>query len=259
MSNNIHVLWPDIGVAHQRIIREKKEKEIGSQINLFNDITPENTDIKRAIVRPVSKETAEKIILEYEYLGKMANTYYHFGIYFGNWCAGVTCFGSFNAPMGYGNFVGDKYKDKGIQLSRGACVYWAHEHSASKLISGSLRILNNLGYKYVVAFSDPEAGEIGTVYQATNWHYLGFGKTYGKCHLYNKNSNKKIMDYRDFPRGGNSLEIEFTENIFYNDDLELRPVKPKGRYVYLLGTKKEKKEMMCVLKKHIQPYPKREK
>ena len=29
------------------------------------------------------------------------------------------------------------------------------------------------GYRFVIAYSDPEAGEIGTVYQATNWIFYG--------------------------------------------------------------------------------------
>src|SRR5690606_7787460 len=73
--------------------------------------------------------------------------------------------------------VGEKYAPLGVQLTRGACAWWAHPHSGSKLISFGLREMASKGYKYAVAFSDPEAGEIGTLYQATNWFYLGFSTT----------------------------------------------------------------------------------
>ena len=51
-------------------------------------------DLKRAVVRPVSRKTAEQIILKYEWLGTMAQTSQHFGVFFGPFCAGVCCVGT---------------------------------------------------------------------------------------------------------------------------------------------------------------------
>jgi hypothetical protein len=67
-----------------------------------------------------------------------------------------------------------EYADRLLQLQRGACVHWAHHHAASRLIAYSLAEEEKRGTRIVVAFSDPAAGEIGTVYQATNWLYCGF-------------------------------------------------------------------------------------
>ena len=54
-------------------------------------------------------------------------------------------------------------------LCRGACVHWAHPNSASFLISRACRLMSQKGFHIFVAYSDAEAGEIGTVYQASNW------------------------------------------------------------------------------------------
>lgn len=41
-----------------------------------------NLDVKRAVVRPVSRHLAEQTIYKYEWLGTMAATSLHYGIFF---------------------------------------------------------------------------------------------------------------------------------------------------------------------------------
>jgi hypothetical protein len=247
--------------AHQRIIREQKQRSDNG--GLFG--YPQSPDIKKAELREVDFQTAKKIIEEYEWLGTMGTTQFHYGIYFDGVCAGVVGFGYFQSMFnkdhlgrggGYGSYVGDKYWDKGIQLTRGACVWWAHEHSGSKLIAYGLREMAKKGYKFVIAFSDPEAGEIGTLYQATNWHFIGNSGTVhydihyedGRLYMNNRDFNKK------FGKGGFKNKSEFISD---KKGLVLKTILPKGRYVKLIGNKKENEEMMKHLKDKIQPYPKR--
>lgn len=74
--------------AWQRLIREKKEKE--ESIDLFGEYWKNlNIDIKSAIVKEINYTSAKKIIVEYEWLGTMGTTQYHFGIFFDGYCAGV--------------------------------------------------------------------------------------------------------------------------------------------------------------------------
>jgi hypothetical protein len=61
-----------------------------------------------------------------------------------------------------------------VALERGACAFWAHEHTASWFINRACAMAaRDHGWKLFVAYSDTEAGEIGTVYQACGWHYIG--------------------------------------------------------------------------------------
>ena len=253
-----------IGKAHQRIIREKKSKEISNDLfgNYWDNI---NTDIDNGIIKQIDYQTAKKIILEYEWLGTMGTTQYHYGIFFDGNCAGVVCYGYFqamNVNSGghpYAPYVGEKYAKQGIQLSRGACVHWSHKHTGSKLIGTTLRLMNQKGYKYVIAFSDPEAGEIGTLYQATNWYYLGSGTT-KHYNIYFKHNNQIYLDSRDIWKkhkiaGKRKLEEWLKDE--NRSGLYAKVTNPKSRYIYLLGNKKEKKEMIKTLKDKIKPYPKR--
>ena len=243
----------NVGKAHQRIIREKKEQELKGSHSV------PQVDIKKAVCKEIDASEAKKIILEYEWLGKMGSTFMHYGLFFEDVLTCVICLGQFQAPEGYKYYVGEKYALSGIQLSRGACAYWAHPHSGSKLIGYGLREMKKRGYKYVIAFSDEDAGEIGTIYQATNWLYLG-KRTENICdyRIVHKGTKKTFCDTRDMLQRlgfrGVKKGIKFIEE---NPHLEMVFIKPKARYIKLLGNKKENEEMMEILKDKIKPYPKR--
>jgi hypothetical protein len=64
------------------------------------------------------------------------------------------------------------FTGKIICLSRGACAHWAHPHSVSRLVRGSMRLLPDK-YKAVTATVDPALGEIGVIYQACGFVYVG--------------------------------------------------------------------------------------
>lgn len=83
-------------------------------------------------------------------------------------------------------------------IHRGACASWTPKNLASRLIMFSCRwMLNNTSKRIFTAYSDPEAGEIGTVYQACNFDYLG--AFYGAEYSY-KLSNGQLVSSRYFTR-----------------------------------------------------------
>tara|TARA_R110000824_G_scaffold126285_2_gene285793 strand:+ start:2042 stop:2809 length:768 start_codon:yes stop_codon:yes gene_type:complete len=248
----------NVGKAHQRIIREEKSQtDFGG---LFG--YPTSTDIKKAELKAVNYETAKKIIKEYEWLGTMGTTQLHYGIFYDGVLGGVVCFGYFQAmntshdghPYAY--YVTKEFANKGIQLTRGACAWWVHEHSGSKLIGYGLREMQSKGYKYAIAFSDSEAGEIGTLYQATNWHYIGITER-PHYDLYFADGRLYMNDrdfYKKYKFGSKQKLLEFIAD---KPQLRLKKRLSKGRYIKLLGTKKENKIMLEQLEDKILPYPKR--
>ena len=131
--------------------------------------------VKAAIVRPVSRTFATAIIHRYEWLGTMAHSDVHFGIFFGQFCAGVTCV----CTNGGGTAGAHAHKQFGIErrelatLVRGACVHWAPPNSNSKLVTWTCKLLAGRGQRLIWAFSDTDAGEIGTIYQACGWTCVG--------------------------------------------------------------------------------------
>lgn len=241
--------------AYQRIVRDENSK---------NSEAPTVPDIKKATLKEITYADAEHIITQYEWLGTMARTKYHYGILFDGILAGVVCFGPFMAWGGntrkhpYADTVGENYCDRGIELSRGACTWWAHEHSGSKLIAYGLKEVSKRGYKYAVAFSDYEAGEIGTLYQATNWYYIG---CVNRKHvdIYYKKTGRVFLNSREISKKYHmTTKRDIDELIKNNPLLEAKEIMPKGRYIKLLGSYKENREMFDIIKNKIISYPKRE-
>ena len=214
-------------------------------------------DVKRAIVRPISRRMAEQVILKYEWLGTMSGTSLHFGIFYGAFCAGVTCVGVNGNGTG-GPWVAQYY---GIErsglctLARGACVHWAPSGTNSKIVSLTCRLISKrANSKLIVAYSDSDAGEIGTIYQACNWIYVGLSKDYKKSEAISPDGRI----YSDRWLEGNAAKSQYkTQKEYYNKLIDagwtIQPMNMKGRYVYILD--RSDKALVSRIESMRQPYP----
>lgn len=154
--------------AHQRLIRERLALE-----PLIDEKTALAASLRNAWVREIDHETAKTIILRYEWLKTMGTTDFQFGLYFGEHLAGAVCFGRTAGTKTAQSISGKEYAPLVKTLNRGACAHWSHPNSASFLISHACRLMAQKGFHIFVAYADPSAGEIGTVYQACGWNYCG--------------------------------------------------------------------------------------
>ena len=77
------------------------------------------------------------------------------------------------------NLIRDIIGGPALCLQRGACVHYAPHNARSFLINRACRLVYRLDQKSpllcLLQLGDPEAGEYGGVYQASNWTYLGQG------------------------------------------------------------------------------------
>jgi len=228
--------------AWQRQIRERKAVEEAGE-NLFgNWWATLDVSMEKAELRSVDYSTAAAVIEEYEWLGTMCSNFVRaYGIFWDGNCGGVVVYGSTVNNMTFAKSTcGKNYVDKILQLQRGACTHWAHPHAASHLIAYSLREEEKIGTRIVVAFSDPEAGEIGTVYQATNWLYCGLTTIRPEyVDLYGKLVTGPVGSVKN------------------RTDLKRRQRLQKGRYIYLLGDRRERRTLRKNLLWEPQPYAKR--
>lgn len=125
-------------------------------------------------IREITFRQSQEFILKYEWLGTMGTTKFSYGVFHEDVLLGVACFGLTAGTGALSEPFGEEHKSKGIVLVRGACAAEAHPHTGSYLIGQCKKRLLDKGYSFVIAYSDPEAGEIGTLYQATNWKFYGF-------------------------------------------------------------------------------------
>jgi len=172
--------------CHQKIIRDKRLKQdllvVGSEI-LKQPL--DSYIIKMVPFKPKHRE----FIKIYEWLGSVGNS--------PKWTCEATCNDHiagvvlFNEPSRYSTKILKRdTKQMECLIQRGACVSWAHPHLASKMIMFACRWLSkNTTKRIFVAYSDPAANEIGTIYQACNFDYLG--DSYGAKFKYENPKFKK--------------------------------------------------------------------
>jgi hypothetical protein len=240
-------------IAHQRLVRDAQQ-----------DGHPVPKDFSQAEVREIGYAEAKQVILKYEWLGTMGSTRRCFGLFFDRELAGVECFGA-TAGTGVPYLCGPKHADRVMTLCRGACVHWAHEHSASYLIPRACKLLAAEGKNIFVAYSDVDAGEIGTVYQACNWFYCGMTNPKGSLFVSPsgvERDERIVSGYARFRKtGADTFFRKFTRAEMREKMIAagymFKTRKPKHRYVGIYGESNLREELVDALRWNVLPYPKR--
>ncbi len=163
--------------CYQHQIRlQNKEKDLHeSGINEQEARLLRVSDFAFSYVPKEEIEACQKIkefIEKHEWLGSMPHRPTHrFIATYKGIIAGVIVMAT---PNAFSNLLGKENRDLEKLISRGACISWSPKNLASALIMYSVRwMVKNSSYRFFTAYSDVEARELGTVYQACNFLYLG--------------------------------------------------------------------------------------
>lgn len=229
------------------------------------------SDFKFEYIPKDDEENCKRVrafIEKHEWLGKMPHRPTHrFIATYKGIMAGVIVMAT---PNAFSNLLGKENRDLEKLISRGACISWSPKNLASSLVMFSVRwMVKNTGFRFFTAYSDIEARELGTIYQACNFIYLGqnsgtrfeymdrqspdktfsdrlFRKT-SSYKLYAKNLGitwQKAWGHRDqifwekIPQ--DVIQKLKDESKRHQDSCERRHVPRKHKYLYILGkTKKE--------------------
>lgn len=258
-----------VGTAWQKIIRERRADD-DSDVDLFGkpwqsaDLT-----LSQAVVREVSRGTAKALIEKYEWMGCLpAVVWRSYGIFFDGFLGGVVCYGpEYSENLGIqareqGRVCADwskyGYEGRMILLSRGACPHWTPPNTASRLIRISMRMLP-VKYSVITATVDPAAGEIGTVYQACGFDYVG------SMRESNPNVAYRERDRHAWMVKGKLIGTRAMRSLVgSNRDADIRLCFPdavvvmqhsKGRYFAFRGP--DAATLRAAIAGKIKPYPKR--
>lgn len=102
--------------------------------------------------------------------------------------------------------------------------------------------------KMVFSFADQNQSHLGTIYQATNWIYVGEGGDMRLIYVNGKLTHNKTLNY-ECKRTG--LIISEDSWKLLHPDIEILPAKPKYKYLFFFDKKLKKKYQHLAL-----PYPK---
>ena len=227
---------------------------------------PTLESLKGAIVRRIPRTDAEPIILKYEWLaadplhknplGRGITACY--GLCLNNELLGANCLGITGQKIGLicpGR--------KTVCLMRGACVPHAPDNAASFFTRNTCRqAFKDFGWEVFFAYSDvDDAGEVGTIYQACGWYYIGQdtshhydyekdGRRITSYELNHQRKTRKTMKSLGWtPEAGEMrpwLRAHGWKQITRN---------PKHKWVWFEGPDREKIKESC--RYPFKPYPKR--
>jgi len=202
-------------------------------------------------VLPINSFEVEPWLLQKHYAKRMCPISYAFGLYDSGELIGVVTYGMPASSALRIGLCGEKWIDNVIELNRLCCDN--KPNSASFLVGRSLRMLPKP--LIVVSYADTEQGHVGYVYQATNFIYTGLSakrtdwKLKGQEHLHG-------VTVADMSRGQENRAQWMRDK--FGDDFYLKDRSRKHRYIFFLGSKKQKQSMLEALKYEIEPYPKGE-
>lgn len=166
------------------------------------------------------KEIASRFIERYEWLSTI-------GSFPTNWfiatykdvLGGVIIMGM---PNAFSKLLGDNTKLLERLISRGASASWCPKNLASKFLMWCIKwMVDNTQYRLFTCYSDPQAKEIGSIYQSLNFYYLGqkSGTTVRCVNPYNPNviiSDRAFRARSMYKRYSKDLGIEWQKN--WNND-----------------------------------------
>jgi len=117
-------------------------------------------------------EEVSLFVSRHEWLGKMSlNPTHLFTATYRGILAGVVVL---DMPAPFSKLLGENTRKLERLISRGASISWSPKNLGSSLIMYSVRwMAKNTDYRLFTAYSDAKAGELGTIYQACNFSFLG--------------------------------------------------------------------------------------
>ena len=235
--------------------------------------------------KEICYEEVKSFIERHEWLGRMS--LYPTNIFTARYngiLAGVVIM---DMPSVFSKMLGDETRKIERLISRGACISWSPKNLGSSLIMFAIKwMVKNTRFRLFVAYSDIEAKELGTIYQACNFYYIG--KKSGAKKQYKIESGRWVSDryfrarsvykrlakedgivWQDEWQIGDSVKFDkmpkdvakrikmLSKN--YLNFCESREIMPKHNYVYILGENKAETKYlrkMFISRNKIYPYPK---
>ncbi len=166
------------------------------------------------------KKLATEFIKKYEWLQSIGSFPTHwFTASYRGVLGGVIIM---SMPNAFSKLLGEDTKEVERLIARGASASWTPMNLGSKFLMWCIKwMVNNTQYRLFTCYSDPQAKELGTIYQSLNFYYLGqsSGTTVRCVNPYNKDkliSDRAFRARSMYKRYAKDLGIEWQKN--WNND-----------------------------------------
>lgn len=202
--------------------------------------------VRDMTVGPASAPDVQEFARRYHYTGVGNNANWRWGLWDGPTLHGVV---AYNLPTRSvcASVFGEEHLHRVWHMGRLILSDESPRNSESRLIGGSLRAIQreHPDVWAVLTYAATDAGHLGYVYQATNALYTG---TAGDPWFYVDKSGRRRGTHLD----GQSVGAERAARMGWTR----HKGGPKHRYVYILGSKTERRQRLALLRYPTLPYPK---
>lgn len=204
--------------------------DLNTEISIFD--VPEEKFVRR-----ISPEEAMPFLLNIHYARRKPCITDAFGLFVGGALIGVVTYG-IPASMHLCIGIAGRQNQYNVKELNRLCLLPEYngggKNYASYLVSHSLKMLDH--YTFVVSYADTSWTHVGYIYQACNFLYTGL-------------SAKRTDTYQPDGKHPRAYDKE--------NHSDLRQTRSqKHRYIYLVGSKREKKKMRSEMLYPVLPYPK---
>lgn len=205
-------------------------------------------------MKVIDNSKAKKFMQKHHYTKSCAKSTIAFGFYYKEKLATVIVYGQ---PSG--KFLAKSIWEGGnekecLELLRLFSFDWCPKNTESYCISQSIKYLksNYPEIKFLVSYADTSVGHVGYIYQASNWLFVGYSG--GEREFYIDGERRHRRDLYD--KYGTSSMKKLKE-LLGDRFIVSADRHKKNRYIYVLGNKKERRELMKKIKLEIHSeYPK---
>lgn len=219
-----------------------------TDVSLFDvEDSDDMPPVREMTIDRVTTAEVREFCARYHHTGHSGYDQNRWGLWYGAVLLGVVSYNNGSRSAAAAVF-GEEHAAHVWHMGRLAVADRAPRNSESRLIGGSLQAIKATRPDVwaVITYADTGAGHVGYVYQATNAIYTGAASAH---HV-----NYRTPDGRhvtDRPVRRSLTRVEATA-------LGWTPVSPspKHRYVYLLGTKNQRRHRSRILLLPSLPYPK---
>lgn len=226
------------------------------QTELFEFETPlmMHFDSNRCYVCNINTKFAGNFVKKWHYAHRKPSVKYAFGLYVDNVLAGVITYSTMFANIS-SSVCGEKYKDNVLELSRLFVFDWCGKNTESWFLSKTFLMLPK-DILILLSYADSGKNHTGYIYQATNWIYTGMSNGSNEFEFEGSLISARNESFRN-KRNGNSSKLKKLSDI-EKEYPGIKQVKtsPKYRYVYFLGDKRQKRDLLKSLLWDSLPYPK---
>ena len=201
-------------------------------------------------VREVPSKVAIEMVVEFHYLHRRASAMYTYGLFdtTTNEMVGTVVYGKPASHSVCKGVCGADEAQNVIELTRLWIADVTPKNAESYLIGQSLKLLPQ-DKDIIVSYAEIGAGHLGTVYQATNWIYVGLTDKHVMWKIDGEEVGHNRHRFDEYGGENNAKKILGDRMTPY-----YRP--RKHRYVMFRGNRTRKKELLSKLRYEIKPYPK---